>query len=282
MLGSDALYREWGYVAMSRGRETNQLYVHTTDDMQPDAHLRPDPVDPVTATVTRLSRSRAQQPVAPTLGQQLRDIDRYLVSPAARRARPLHDEHRRLTDQLQHLHQRHEHLEQQADRHGLALSRRARADRRRLETDLGDVTRRLTEVGDHLTQINRALIGLPTRDDLDDALDQHRELSRDLDRAARRLTRQSLQRPPAHLTDTLGPLPHDAHGHDSWRDAAHAIHHYRIAWDITDPTHALGHTPPTDPDQRDDLGRVLTAIEQHRTRTVDRHLHRSRGLGRSR
>ena len=68
----------------------------------------------------------------------------------------------------------------------------------------------------------------------------------------------------------------------SWRDAAHAIHRYRIAWDITDPTHALGPTPPTDPDQRDDLARVLSAIEQHHTRTVDRHLHRSRGIGRSR
>ena len=46
VLGSDALYREWGYVAMSRGRQTNQLYVHTTPDMEPDAHLRPDPGRP--------------------------------------------------------------------------------------------------------------------------------------------------------------------------------------------------------------------------------------------
>lgn len=27
VLGSDRLYREWGYVALSRGRTSNQLYV---------------------------------------------------------------------------------------------------------------------------------------------------------------------------------------------------------------------------------------------------------------
>ena len=182
VLGSDALYREWGYVAMSRGRRTNQLYVHTTDDIQPDAHLRPAPVDRVAATVTRLSRSHAEQPIAPTLGQQLGDLDQFLVSPAARRARPLHDQQRRLTEQHQHLQQRREHLEHQVDRQGLALSRRARADRRQLEADLDHVTSRLSEVHDHRAQINRALIGLPTRDDLDDALGRHRELTRDLDR----------------------------------------------------------------------------------------------------
>lgn len=33
VLGSDALYREWGYVALSRGRRSNRLYVHERADL---------------------------------------------------------------------------------------------------------------------------------------------------------------------------------------------------------------------------------------------------------
>ncbi len=39
MLGSDASYREWGYVAMSRGCDANRLYVVAGHDLPgDDAH----------------------------------------------------------------------------------------------------------------------------------------------------------------------------------------------------------------------------------------------------
>lgn len=63
VLGSDQLYREWGYVAMSRGRTANRLYLVNAHDDDRDlavAHAderRPPPLD---AATKALSRTAAQ------------------------------------------------------------------------------------------------------------------------------------------------------------------------------------------------------------------------------
>lgn len=61
VLGSDSLYREWGYVAMSRGRDANRLYLVAADPRERDEYVptqpRPSERDAVT---TALARSRAQ------------------------------------------------------------------------------------------------------------------------------------------------------------------------------------------------------------------------------
>lgn len=62
VLGSEELYREWGYVAMSRGRKTNRLYLCRTepaDDLH--EHITRPHVDTVMNLDARLRRSRAQQ-----------------------------------------------------------------------------------------------------------------------------------------------------------------------------------------------------------------------------
>lgn len=61
VLGSDELYREWGYVAMSRGRVENRLYVvaaatRERDEYAPAAQRR----DPLDRMRTALDHSRAQ------------------------------------------------------------------------------------------------------------------------------------------------------------------------------------------------------------------------------
>jgi len=60
VLGDESLYREWGYVAMSRGREENRLYVVMGDGCGHDevggAVDRPYAVDEL---VRSLERSRA-------------------------------------------------------------------------------------------------------------------------------------------------------------------------------------------------------------------------------
>ena len=61
VLGSDELYREWGYVALSRGRVENRLYVveaaaRERDEYAP-AERRPNPLDRVRKA---LGHSRAQ------------------------------------------------------------------------------------------------------------------------------------------------------------------------------------------------------------------------------
>jgi hypothetical protein len=80
-LGTETLYREWGYVAMSRGRLSNQLYhgpaVDDSDALHHHVHLDDDEVASLTS---RLHRTRAEVPVSPEL-----DRDRVRVA-ADRRA----------------------------------------------------------------------------------------------------------------------------------------------------------------------------------------------------
>ena len=68
VLGSDAIYREWGYVALSRGRQLNRLYA--VAGHEPDLETlatdhgatQPDPIrDPIDELVGRLDTSRIRQ-----------------------------------------------------------------------------------------------------------------------------------------------------------------------------------------------------------------------------
>ncbi len=58
LLGSETLYREAGYVGLSRARQSTQLYI-VAPDLQRHADLD-NIVDPVVETIRRLSQSRAQ------------------------------------------------------------------------------------------------------------------------------------------------------------------------------------------------------------------------------
>jgi len=63
VLGSDAIYREWGYVAMSRGRDSNRLYIVTgADSAEEELHGHgPQPAaDATDELVQALRRSRRQ------------------------------------------------------------------------------------------------------------------------------------------------------------------------------------------------------------------------------
>ncbi|HEX4108121.1 MAG TPA: MobF family relaxase [Solirubrobacteraceae bacterium] len=62
VLGSDQLYREWGYVAMSRGRHANRLYIvnaHDDRDLAV-AHAEDRKPPPLDAVTRALARSAAQ------------------------------------------------------------------------------------------------------------------------------------------------------------------------------------------------------------------------------
>jgi conjugative relaxase-like TrwC/TraI family protein len=62
VLGDAAVYREWGYVALSRGREHNAFYIVAADDPEArDVDRVPlDPVDPVSRVRRALERSGAK------------------------------------------------------------------------------------------------------------------------------------------------------------------------------------------------------------------------------
>lgn len=102
VLGSDQLYREWGYVAMSRGRHANRLYLVNAHDDARDlavAHAderKPPPLDAATRALARTAAQTsatdaalaARLATAPTaqLTRRLADLDRAHAA-AQRRAR---------------------------------------------------------------------------------------------------------------------------------------------------------------------------------------------------
>jgi hypothetical protein len=67
VLGSDTLYREWGYVAMSRARDNTRLYLvdHRGNDHSNELHRHGhspshEACDPLLAAAAMLGRSRAE------------------------------------------------------------------------------------------------------------------------------------------------------------------------------------------------------------------------------
>lgn len=75
VLGSPELYREWGYTAMSRGRQTNRLYVLAPDDLdRREVAPRAHGLETASESLVRgLTTSRAQIPAIDTaLSQRIR------------------------------------------------------------------------------------------------------------------------------------------------------------------------------------------------------------------
>jgi ATP-dependent exoDNAse (exonuclease V) alpha subunit len=62
VLGSDALNREWGYVAMSRGRRSNRLYIHPSSDTCQHAETR-RPAETITEATRKPQRQHAGTPI---------------------------------------------------------------------------------------------------------------------------------------------------------------------------------------------------------------------------
>ncbi len=72
VLGTEELYREWGYVALSRGRIENRLYVVAPEPHERDEYAPHEPRrEPLEAITSALARSRAQH-MALDVDEQLR------------------------------------------------------------------------------------------------------------------------------------------------------------------------------------------------------------------
>ncbi|MGH3441228.1 MAG: ATP-binding domain-containing protein [Nitriliruptorales bacterium] len=83
VLGDESIYREWGYVALSRGRNANHLYVDgdgvdAAEEFLHQAALEANDDNPVAALRRRLHRSQAE-----VLG--LDQLDRSAVGESRRR-----------------------------------------------------------------------------------------------------------------------------------------------------------------------------------------------------
>jgi conjugative relaxase-like TrwC/TraI family protein len=114
VLGSEALYREWGYVAMSRGRHTNRLYLVAGQPELDDPLQREDGRDPGERVERALQRSAAQISATdaptqatiaamslPQIRDRLHELDREVgvEQRRARRERALRERAARLSNE---------------------------------------------------------------------------------------------------------------------------------------------------------------------------------------
>lgn len=232
VLGSDQLYREWGYVAMSRGRHSNRLYLVNAHDEERDvavAHAderKPPPLDVAARALARSAGQTSASDAAlaariasgstPALHQRLADLGR-IDAADSRRTR----------------------------RHSALASRDARQGRTPAKPNAPTTPPPSAE---------RALL-----------VD---ELARRRARTAAALT----VAPPRYLLDALGPVPETLTDRRSWRAAAERIEALRQAIGFEEPERALpDRIPPEHRDELKAIRSALDAgREDARWRGLER------------
>jgi Ti-type conjugative transfer relaxase TraA len=253
-LGTETLYREWGYVAMSRGKLSNQLYhgpgpKRDDDGLHHHTHL--DDCNDVTSLTSRLRRTRAEQPLTPELielAAEWREVDARLDAidlPRQQhllRTRDQLDETRRmLTVGLERLSRQ---LQQETGGFPWPKRRRLieelRSDHDRTATRLEDVTGRLSSINTVMAHES-----LPDRQQLGALFQRRDQLDTELRRAAATRTLAHRTAPPGHLTDLLGQRPDDPRAAQRWDQTATRVEHHRLRWQLTDPNDPLGERIPS-------------------------------------
>ena len=277
-LGTETLYREWGYVAMSRGRLTNQLYHGPNAVDEPlHHHINIHQRDEVASLSSRLRRSRAETPISPQLADvaaawqqlsaQLDAIDLPRQQTLLNQRDRLEQRRVVLVGTLEGIERR---LEQ--ERGGfLRFSRRKLVGE--LEAERERATVQLAGLTERLVSVDAALAGLPDRRELRQLFDRLEALDAQLRREAAVRVRAFRSDPPPYLTAVLGPPPTDGRKRDRWERTAAAIEQHRLRWQITDPTDALGSA-----DNRR-MRHSRAAISDEIRRTVD-DLHHDRAMRR--
>jgi len=280
VLGSEDLYREWGYTAMSRGRQENRLYLVVGENPLADELdvLGQPRRDPVAGIVQAFGRSRAK----------LLALDHLAAARAMAAALP-EAELRSRVDQAAAL------LEQRPPLTGQTSAAELRQEQARLRGYrrdeagwLADARERLAGGGLRGGERRRLQVAIPEREAAVAQLDRRlaiidqRLADLDAERAAqaawdrdhatplgealiygRELSHRELaavvqleHAPPGYLVAQLGGRPDTPAGRAAWRAAATGIEAYRAKHGITDPDSALG-PAPTDPDAQ--LERAATA-----------------------
>jgi hypothetical protein len=275
-----------GYVAMSRGRLTNQLYhgPNTTDDdgLHHHDHLDADVPD----LTNQLRRTRAEPPITPEVAQLAstwRSIRRYLASSAVQQQPHVQTEQRRTSKERVALVQRIDELQQrQARTLGPAIRRRSRTQRAELAAELQRHRERLARLDPTLEQLDRRLVDLPTSQQITAARSRLRDVDTQLRHHSRARAAYAAVDPPPYLQTAIGFRPPGENSRDRWQESAAMVEDYRLRWHVTDPDRALG-SEPTDSLQRADRQQTLGAIVRYqREQQRNRSAVRSRGIGLSR
>jgi conjugative relaxase-like TrwC/TraI family protein len=252
VLGDDALYQEAGYVALSRGRTQNRLYL-VGRPHDAEHHAPPAPRSPLDELAAALRVSRAQELAIAQPGDtceirerlvqlyDTRDVLRgelgaappdqtanitALQTSQAELRRSLDHQRSQLTA-LEHQHPIRHRREHAARR--LATVRHVDV----LATGLDDTTRALDHAVEHQHARTTYLV------EHSDAVDQLPTLERHIEEALDGLVDSYEHDPPAYLA-RLGPFPTTPERRSTWIAGARLIEQHRHEHRINDEQHPFG------------------------------------------
>ena len=259
VLGSDTLYQEAGYVALSRGRAENRIYLVASEPRR-EAHAQEaTPPEPVEALTQTLRRSQAQT-LAVDAG-----IDRVAIR---REIGDLKDRRRRLetvkrdcprvryddVESLTAMRQQNVENIARLERDLAALDKergwRNRDERRGrrvvLTTHIGARTSAIEGLDEAIERAHRA------QTERDEYLKRHYDEMQELpqveyaiDRRFDQLVNADVADPPLYLQE-LGAPPKDRASLSRWRQAADYVERYRVDHYITDPHRPIGNADTFD------------------------------------
>jgi chaperonin cofactor prefoldin len=266
VLGDETLYREWGYVAMSRGKQNNSLYVVAGQDPEREElggqiEAAPDPLGELTRA---LGRSRAKDLAMDVYEQEgirrmsfpeLRtawEEDRQLVDrmPPEVQGQPdqLLADSERLSELLERLSERETELRDARGAAKKLRGRLARSETRVLESDLKDVLERRSKTEEDLRDVQRRREELREAEaDRDAWLLENAPSVRRLDALGRELWWREQQQAiaaevamPQYLIRAVGERPLKPSERSAWHESVKAVESYRARWGVTDEERALG------------------------------------------
>jgi conjugative relaxase-like TrwC/TraI family protein len=236
VLGTDDLHREWGYVAMSRGRVENHLYVvapreRDRDEFAPAQERR----EPLEALIGSLEYSQAQVAALDVVATH--GIGRMTTA-------ELVAERKQIDDRMGRTHDRSGELDRvslQLAEAEHALAGHATSAQRAMESQARE---RVRELAARQAELQRAgpTSGPRPAHSLEDAARQG-AIREELARRARGRVRAAVVAKPDYLVNELGPYPHRHSKRRAWQRAAIRIEGYRQEFGVTDPRRALGAEP---------------------------------------
>ncbi|HEX3426388.1 MAG TPA: ATP-binding domain-containing protein, partial [Acidimicrobiales bacterium] len=277
LLGSDALYREAGYVGLSRARQRSDLYLvaATTTASHDRVH-----VDPIARLAQQLNRSQAQQlataitilPGDPVVSladleaerdRLRRQLGQWPEVPGTDDSHRWYDvAHRQRVDAQQRLDTIGD-LPRRQRPHAQAVAQQDLAAATALEQRFaGEVAaqQQLREEWDRWIEANGPII------------DRYQQLGTLIAGRHHALGLAALADPAPHHIEALGPPPLTGAPRDRWAQTADAIDTYRQRWQIEGPD-PLGPPPMADTEQARHRSLAQRRIDDlNRTLQLDRRL----------
>ncbi|MEX2504947.1 MAG: MobF family relaxase, partial [Egicoccus sp.] len=284
-LGTPDLYREWGYVALSRGRTSNRLYLTSHDPAVEALHHQHTNIPDGRATTAGLRRSRAQTPVGDLadLGVRIRELERHLRHPDVQHALDLDAHRRQLDTNRRQQRQRAAAANQQLDQLPTIGLPRHRRERQWFVSEQRAAQRHAAELDRAIATLDRQLARLPDPATIRRDRERLAALTARLRDQTTRTVANYHHRPPTWLVNAIGPPPNDPQLRRRWTATAESIEDHRRRWDITHPSRALDADETivaVRSDERRRLARNINdlratlAIDPPRSRVIQRGLSR--------